>query len=771
MNKQGSRRIGRLAIGVLAGAGLLAVMLLGWTLGWFGEKEGAGVNVGRSSKVAELPPGRIFEEAAFANPALQYRPLRIIHEKLHTGTIMKLKELGYGGIVTNVEYPMYLESGEYWEILKQNVDYAINSAGLRVWIYDEEGYPSGTAGGLVLKERPDLEAQGLAVVTAQVSAGQQAMIAHPAGHGEVRFARAYEGTSANYALDSAIDLLGELDAQGNLQWTVPDGQWVVFYFVQKPFYEGTHAVNNWYEQRRYINVLERAAAEKFIELTHQRYYEHLGDYFGNGIEAFFTDEPSLIGTYLGSPPRVPLVLDPPDPNVPQLLTLNWGNQLLEEFAARAGYDLTPYLPYLVAGDSVEAKQVRWDYYRVLSDLFAANYYQVLEQFCEEKGVACSGHTLLEEHLFHHPIFEGNLMQLLSHMQYPGIDLLTAYPETAKEWAVTTAKLASSTAHFHNKERVHSEISNAFDGDEAGIAGRMGAVAVQAAFGVDTFTSYYVHDQMSDEDNRLFTDFTGRLGYMLDGGKQQTQVAVYYPIESAWALAKPPMSMSGEHFPPEAVAHSDNFRQVGLNLVENQIDFDFLDTTGILNSEIEGNELVTPTGWRFRVLVLPAVTAVDSRLLAKLEEMAEAGIVLIFQGAGREVLTERTAGLADVQARWSQLAQHAQAVQVPEASRLAVEVKERIRLDLELEQANPHILYMKKAFQGADVYLLVNTAEQAANLGVRLNSVGGSARLWDPATGKAMPLALRQHTDGRMEAALEIGPWQAAIVTVEAEAGE
>ena len=35
--------------------------------------------------------------------------------------------------------------------------------------------------------------------------------------------------------------------------------------------------------------------QKFIELTHEKYYAELSEYFGDTIIAFFTDEPNILG--------------------------------------------------------------------------------------------------------------------------------------------------------------------------------------------------------------------------------------------------------------------------------------------------------------------------------------------------------------------------------------------------------------------------------------------------------------------------------------------
>lgn len=47
------------------------------------------------------------------------------------------------------------------------------------------------------------------------------------------------------------------------------------------------------------DILNPEAVAKFIELTHDRYYEELKEYFGNTIIAFFTDEPCALGRNAG----------------------------------------------------------------------------------------------------------------------------------------------------------------------------------------------------------------------------------------------------------------------------------------------------------------------------------------------------------------------------------------------------------------------------------------------------------------------------------------
>jgi len=705
----------------------------------------------------------------FVNPPVGYRPLRIIHSNLDTVLIAKLKQLGYGGMVTNVSFENYLRSEKNWKKLQENISFAIEQ-GLRIWLYDEKGYPSGTAGGLVLAEHPELEAQGLAVIDRDAKAPENVIIDHPEGHGRVVLTRAYRKQGAEPDFTDYIDLGGYLDEKGNLRWNAPLGNWKVYYFVQKPFYEGTHAAYNWTEKRRYINLFEKQAAETYIRLTHHEYFKYLGQYFGKGIEAFFTDEPALPGTYFTgyNPPKPPPVLDVPDPDFHLFPTLNWGNSFLMDFKNRRGYDLLPFLPYLVAGKNEKAQMVRRDYYHTVAELVAENFFEPIENFCNETGVASSGHLLLEENLYIHPVFEGDILSMYKHMQYPGIDLLTAFPQNAKNWGVTVAKFASSVAGFYNKKHVMSEISNAFDYDhrslikqEAGINGRMASVGVQFAYGVDHFNSYYVHNQMTDTENRQLTDYIARVGYLLGQGKRVPKVALFYPIESIWENTFPSLTLNPQGFNPDAVKMSDNLKEIALKLVENQVDFDYMGTEQLLQTTISGHTMVTPSGGEFTVLILPICTKPDPELSGKIEQLVKAGVHVILQ-IDHATYDQPRNQLKMMVNHWY----NSRKIRIAHNSgEIIAGVKRMITTDLSLGSSDSEIVTLYKCSPSADIYLFVNTGDNSKLFTTYLNSSGKNIRVWNPLTGEVKPATTKRRR-GFIQTELKLDKWQTLLITSE-----
>jgi len=114
-----------------------------------------------------------FDPSAFRDPPRELGALRIQHRVVENPTdpdsdrqaarevYRTLKEIGYSGVVTNLPFENgYLENPENWRVLHAMLQ-AADDERMRLWLYDEKGYPSGGAGGLTLKENPDWEAKGI----------------------------------------------------------------------------------------------------------------------------------------------------------------------------------------------------------------------------------------------------------------------------------------------------------------------------------------------------------------------------------------------------------------------------------------------------------------------------------------------------------------------------------------------------------------------------------------------------------------------------------
>jgi len=513
----------------------------------------------------ELPESWLSD---WSNPPVQCRPLQIVHgvpaKQATPEAMAKLKDLGLGGIVCNVAFGEYLRSEANWEVLEQAVE-SCREVGLRVWIYDEDGYPSGAAGGLVLEGHPEFEALALA----------------------------YDPSSSDP-------------------------------FIIRPAYEHTHASNNFYAARRYPNLIDDDAVDRFIEVTHKAYYERLEPYFGTTIEALFTDEPSLMPTNIG-----PLaddvrekvrVVDPLDPDVKPLPSVPWVADLPKLYRDRYGQDLLAVRKSLFEGDSESDRQVRRRYWALVSDLFAERYYGRIQKWARAHQVASSGHVLWEETLVHHPALEGNTLKVLGRMDIPGMDLLNSWPEVAIHSGWLTAGLPGSAALFNGGRKVMTEVSDfsqTMGGQPpASVADMCAAAAWQAAFGVTEFTLYYDRAKRTPAQYNAYGTFVGRLNALLRQAKPAPRVLLYYPIAEAWSEYKPvDQKLTAETQSPRFRRIAASFEALGRRMTRAQIAFALADDEILERGVIEGNQLRIGDH-RFDAIVAPAETNPPAGLMKR-----------------------------------------------------------------------------------------------------------------------------------------------------------
>ena len=525
---------------------------------------GAGVEEARIGFPAEvrgedqLPGSGLPAEwlAAWSAPPAELRPLQIVHglppQQATPEAMTELKELGLGGIVCNVNFNQYLRSQEHWQTLINAVQ-ACEKTGLVVWIYDEDGYPSGAAGGLVLEKDARFEALAL-------------------------------------AYDPSL----------------PDP------FILRPSYEHTHASNNFHAARRYPNLLDAEAVECFVEVTHEAYWERLKDHFGSTIQAFFTDEPSLMATNIGPLPaeiaRNVRIADPLDKSIKPLASVPWVADLPAKYEERYGEDIQGVRKSLFAGDSEADRRVRRQFWALVTDLFAERYYGKLKKWAGDHKVASSGHILWEEEILHGVPLEGNPLKMLMQMQIPGLDMLTSDPEAVIYTGWLTASLPASAAIFNGGRRVMTEVSdfsqNMSKQGPASLEQMCAAAAWQAAMGVTEFTLYYNRAARSPKDYRAYCDFVGRLNALLREARPEPSVLLYYPVYDVWGEFLPvaeKLTLDSQSQRMKTIVNS--FMSLGQQMTRRQIPFALADHELLAAMSIASGQL-SIKGRAFDTLVLP-----------------------------------------------------------------------------------------------------------------------------------------------------------------------
>lgn len=527
-----------------------------------------------------------------------------------------LKNKGFGGIVTNVRWTSeYLKSQENFELFRYCIKKA-KSMGMRVWTYDEKGYPSGGAGGLTLEAHPEYEALALVKIANVLAPGKETEIKLPGGHLGFIYAASYKcDFDGNIKSFAPIDEYMCDGSEQTLKFSndTQNQSKLVCAFAIKKAYEGMHAMHNCHESRRYIDVSNCDAVAEFIKNTYEPYCQSINqaeNELGEKIiDAIFTDEPSYMACYINPTLFPEAIHDPYDTSIPYYPMINYGRDVKNTFESISGLAFEKNLIYLFYGKSDKAKKARYYYHLTMSRLYEKSFFEQIGNYCYQNNIDFSGHILLEDDIRHHVIFEGNFFSLLRHMHIPGIDMLHSKPDIVRS-AIFTPKLISSIAHGYNRPHVMSEVSAHAQGGNVTMREMYASLCLQYAFGVDRFTSYYSERMADAEEYAKYNTAIGRIDSIMGNGNHNADVLLYYPIETFMMNRRPMSTNAFTEF-----THEENACQKGLSGIMNelcdaQVDFDFCDLELLKALDIKNGRLQGRRGEDYKCLILPPMELTD-----------------------------------------------------------------------------------------------------------------------------------------------------------------
>ncbi len=687
----------------------------------------------------------VFDPAPFLDPAPEFRPLQIIHGFDHSLTdpkaltgeegidrlLDKLRRLGLGGVVSNVGggFGDYLQSERQWEVWLDGVRRA-EERGLVLWWYDEKGYPSGTAGGIVTRADPTLAALGVACYPLNVSGPGHLRFDQPASC--LRFQAAFACRDfVSSGPEAVINLAVNVDADGRLDWDAPPGEWTVLYLAQRHMYEGTHSSANVCEFKQYVNLLDPRATQRFLQVTHEQYARRTPPELWRKVRAVFTDEPSLMVGYAGKLPerfdgKVPVIDAPLFRDRPAAVP--WSEGLAQAFRDRKGYDPNSLLWGLFCGQHEAARAARQDFYEVVTEVYTDAFYRQTRRWCDAHGIAFSGHVMSEEWLPSHVAYHGSLFAPVRQMNLPGIDMLDSDPVSMLDGlGFLTAKQVASVAHLTGAKQVHSECCDWCQrnaGHGATLAQRCGQGNLLYVLGVNQVTAYWSWDDIGEGAYRQYNDYMGRLGSLLRGGVHRCDVAVLYPIRTAW-LDFLPQAAPGHPAPPggDASVRMDrlgaSYTSIVRDLLRSQIDLDIIDEQALTEGSLVGGGLHVADE-SFRVIVLPGCEAISLAAATALSAFARAGGLVVSVGTPPR-LGESAAATPRVQAEMARLFADGGGGVVVAPDGLVGRLRQAGCAVLDLAVPNPHILVTQRELGGRGLYFIVNAGAQPQTLrpGVRL----------------------------------------------------
>jgi len=371
---------------------------------------------------------------------------------------------------------------------------------MNVWIYDENSYPSGFAGGWVPEEMPESRGRGLKWIETDdpTKVPAEAVTVH----------RLFD--------DRYEDVTAAFKAGRNL----PAGRYLATVLERA----GTAP---WYGNRFYVDLLYPGVTQKFLEITLDAYQREIGGRFGKRVPGSFTDEPRLLSAG----------------------NLTWTEDLAAEFQRRMGYELPANLPSLryPLGDW---QKVRHDYYRLLLELFIERWAQPYFQWCEDHGLEFTGHYW--EHEWPNCGVVPDNMAMYAWHQRPAIDcLMNQYAENthAQFGNIRAVRELSSVADQMGRRRTLCEIYGAggwdlrFEdmkriADWLGVLGvntfdeHLSYVTIRGARKMDHPQSFSYHASWWN-DYHVMARYMTRLSLVLSAGERRNEILLLEPTSTAW----------------------------------------------------------------------------------------------------------------------------------------------------------------------------------------------------------------------------------------------
>ena len=449
-----------------------------------------------------------------------------------------LERRGFGGFVGNANFDNgYVGSDENMTNFVRLVSEA-QRRGLRVWLYDEPGYPSGTAGGVVTSNHPERVASGYLFTSTNVHPGATAAIALPPG----RFvaAAAWPLKNGRLVASRRRDVSAGAGC-ANAVWAAPDGteSWLLAAWSVCELYEGTHAAVNLSRHTPYINLLSPRPTDAFIASTHEKYAAAFGGNLSM-FDSLFTDEPSLMTLWMRPQPYA---------------VLPYARELAAAWRDRTGRNLDSDAPLIAFGAADENnRRLRYSFWDSVGRLVSRNYMCRIDEWARAHGTCGGGHLLLEEWTgVQLPIY-GDFFRCLRALGNPGVDMLTSVPEQVSP---QTARLGGSAGALNGAKRVMCEVSDHVQRRDTNpprqvtedeIAGTLNRLLWG---GVNTFTSYYVWDAFSDDQIARINLRLARANTLLSEGTDASDVALLYPADTMKtdydAQPKPWCEVTGQAF--------------------------------------------------------------------------------------------------------------------------------------------------------------------------------------------------------------------------------
>lgn len=546
----------------------------------------------------------------FRHPTSEYRAAPFWAWNCDLDDDLLCREIGYMQKMGMGGFHMHTRSGMSVKYLSDRymdkVRLCVNEARRRnmlAWLYDEDKWPSGFAGGYVTEKEENRQVYMLFSPCA------------PGAAAHTDFAK--DILLARYAVQ--LDDGGRLRSYERLSDGEGPAGGTVWYARMVQAVPGA-----WFHFKGYVDTMNPAAIRDFIRITHEKYRDTLGGDFGTLCPAIFTDEPQM--------PHKSMLSRSADL---QDMILPWTPDLERSYTAAYGESLLEKLPEVIWELPEGVSLTRYRFHDHTTERFVSAYCDQIGAWCRENGILMTGHMMDEGSLTSQTRSVGEVMRAYRAFTLPGVDLLCDGHE------YNTLKQTASAAHQQGCPGMISELYGVTNWD-FDFKGHKLQGDWQAALGVSVRVPHLYWCSMHGESKRDYPasighqsawwteyayieDHFARVNTLMTRGKPLVRIGVIHPIESYW-ISYGPNDLTGA----KRAGLDRRFAELTEWLLFETLDFDFIceSTLPSLRREGPGFRVGEMT---YDVVIVPACETIRSTTLDALRTFRSQGGKVIFMG--------------------------------------------------------------------------------------------------------------------------------------------
>lgn len=552
----------------------------------------------------------VISEELFKNPPSEFRgaPFWAWNGKLDKDEVVwqagVFKEMGFGG------YHIHVRTGLEDEYLGEKFNECVRACAedakekkMLAWLYDEDRWPSGFAGGFVTKDK---------ALRQKCLQFQR----HKEPNDPPVFNEQGKLTSGSKLLACyrIFTFLGKLYYYKRVN---EDDRLANAFAYLKMAQKDTDKGDPWYNNTDYVDTLNKKAMDKFADITYGNYKKNIPEFLGNVCPAIFTDEPQF---YHGA----------------NLFKRAWTDDFADTYKATYGEDILDKLPELFYELKDGYSYIRYRYWDHVTERFCNAFADNLGQKAEEVGLKMTGHMMMEESLHNQTKAVGEAMRHYRGFGLPGIDMLCS------RYEFNTAKQCQSVVCQYGKEGMLSELYGVsrwnYDFRKYKIHGDW-----QAALGVTIRVPHLSMYSMKGEAKRdypasifyqspwykkhnIVEDHFARVNTALTGGKQICDIAVIHPIETFWLIYGNLVRGTAK-----CLLMDRHFEKLSEMLLKRGFDFQFIDESLLPELCAEGSYPLRVGEMSYKVVIVPECITLRKTTVERLETFKKQGGKVVFIG--------------------------------------------------------------------------------------------------------------------------------------------